>query len=207
MTTYIVTTSNWNDAAFWNAISESGPGHTIDFSGLPSNFEVDFWPAGNEINISDGMSNFAVGDTGAGTGLDAYLDSGAELDFFTSIIRSDGNDIMDGADSIVGDYGDDSLSGGDGGDTIYGDVSACGEQGNDTLDGSDGDDILEGVDDADTIVLDGGMGDGVLDDGAANDTFLANFSTGVGNSYTGGEGSDFFRSVARRSKGMASTSL
>ena len=42
MATYIVTTSNWNDSAFCASINEAGPDHTLDFSALPSTFEVDF---------------------------------------------------------------------------------------------------------------------------------------------------------------------
>lgn len=41
MTTYAVTTANWKDPAFWSAISEGAGGHALDFSALPSNFDID----------------------------------------------------------------------------------------------------------------------------------------------------------------------
>ena len=40
MTTYVVTATNYQDPAFWSAIVEASSGHTLDFSTLPSGYEL-----------------------------------------------------------------------------------------------------------------------------------------------------------------------
>lgn len=95
-----------------------------------------------------------------------------------------------GADDIMGDRADDTLSGGNGRDTL------SGNDGNDTLVGGNGADVLNGGAGNDTVrggrgndelygadgndVLDGGHGADLLDGGAGNDTL------------TGGKGGDIF---------------
>ncbi len=97
-----------------------------------------------------------------------------------------------GNDMLYGYGGADVLQGGDGNDTVIGGTGA------DNIDGGDGTDSLFGGDDGDTItggigddVLVGGMGVDIMDGGADNDTFqLANGDFGVGESITGGAGTD-----------------
>lgn len=169
MATYIVTTSNWNDPAFWNAISETGPGHTIDFSGLPSNFDVDFWPGGDQITIGDGTSSFTIGDSDDTSSTNAQLAGSTQLDFFTVITGSAGDDIMDGAGN------DDTVMGGDGSDSLYGNGgndNLQGDSGNDFLDGGSGNDSLYGGAGSDS--LEGGTGTNYLDGGGGADTLDGN---------------------------------
>ncbi|MCZ8081475.1 MAG: hypothetical protein O9305_19865, partial [Rhodobacteraceae bacterium] len=102
-----------------------------------------------------------------------------------------GNDSVigaEGAETVDGGAGDDSLSGGGGNDTFMG------SSGNDILQGGDGDDHLGGGSGRDTLTgasgqdtllggdgddeLDGGLGDDVLDGGTGHDRLL------------GGEGDD-----------------
>jgi hypothetical protein len=104
MATYIVTTSNWNDSAFWASINEAGRGHTLDFSALPSTFEVDFWPGGDRIVLSDGTNSFVVGDSDFGGSSNATMGGTTQLQFFTTVVGSDGSDMIDG------EAGDDNLS-------------------------------------------------------------------------------------------------
>ena len=70
----------------------------------------------------------------------------------------------DGGDTLSGDGGDDMLIGGDGGDTLNG------GEGNDHLMGGEGDDDLDGNAGNDTLV--GGEGDDDLDGGEGNDTYV-----------------------------------
>ena len=161
MATYIVTTSNWNDPAFWNAISESGPGHTLDFSALPSSYSIDFYPAGNAIQISDGSSTFSIGDADFGGGANATLGGSTQLDYFTTVIGGDGSDTIDGGandDTINGQSGSDLIEGDDGNDIIHGGDgfdTLLGGNGNDTLFGGLNADLLIGGDDALALGLSG----------------------------------------------------
>lgn len=67
---YTVTAANWNDPAFWSSISETTSGHTLDFSGLPSNFTVNFDPTvGNVLTIDDGTTSFVIGSSVGGLGV------------------------------------------------------------------------------------------------------------------------------------------
>ncbi|WP_296425649.1 calcium-binding protein [Yoonia sp.] len=92
------------------------------------------------------------------------------------IIGQDGNDSLSGgatADVLIGGAGNDNLSGGTGDDLIIG------RAGNDTLTGGDGADVLMGGDNRDTLIggnghdrLDGGSGNDVLDGGAGDDMLI-----------------------------------
>jgi len=124
MTVYTITTANWDTPSFWSSINESGSDHTLDFSELPSNFEVITHPSGI-ITITDGTTGFTIGEAGVG-GQDANFGGGTLLDFFTTLIGSQGNDDLTGTgghDTIVGNDGNDTIDGGVGNDTIYGDDS------------------------------------------------------------------------------------
>ncbi|WP_390914860.1 Hint domain-containing protein [Pseudosulfitobacter sp. SM2401] len=185
MATYTVTTSNWNDPAFWAAISQSGPGHTLDFSALPSNFDVDFWPDGDRIVIGNGTSNFTIGDSDNGGSSDAQMGGTTQLEYFTTVISSQGNDMNDGgsnSDTLIGEGGQDTLSGNGGNDYIEG------GDGNDRLSGGSGDDTLHGGSGDDTLY--GGDGDDYMVGGAGNDTLYG----GYGNdSISGGDGHDLIQ--------------
>ncbi len=166
MANFIVTASNWNSAAFWNGTDVSGPGHTLDFSALPSNFSVDFYPAAGRILVSDGTNFFIIGDSDYGGGTDATMAGTTQLEFFTTVIGSDGNDMVDGG------VNDDTVIGSDGNDTIVGDVGADtrdGGAGNDRLLAGSGGDSLDGNGGGYYVVTYAGSGTGVnvdLSDGS-----------------------------------------
>ena len=96
----------------------------------------------------------------------------------------------DGNDQIIGNAGDDVLSGGSGDDELFGNT------GNDFLDGGDDDDVLNGNLDNDTLIggagsdlLNGGAGEDFLSGDAGNDTL----NGGAGNDFIlGGDGADVF---------------
>jgi Ca2+-binding RTX toxin-like protein len=139
--------------------------------------------------------------------------------FPTTVFGRAGNDRITtgiGADTLVGDAGDDVLTGGAGADKLQGGANAdtlVGEAGNDLLDGGSGPDVLNGGADVDTgdystrvagvtVTLDGLVGDGEpgegdnvgadvedLLGGDGNDTLLAGFGT-VANDFEGNGGAD-----------------
>ncbi|WP_299723521.1 Hint domain-containing protein [uncultured Tateyamaria sp.] len=191
MATYTVTTSNWNNASFWSSISQSGPGHTLDFSALPSNFSVDFWPDASRIVISDGTSSFVIGDSDYGGSADATMGGSTQLEYFTNVRGSQGDDYTDGGgnndtiygnsgnDTLTGHEGNDSIEGGDGNDEIYG------GQGSDDINAGDGNDTVSGGSDNDTINGDAG-GDSIF-----GDTGEDRVSGGAGSDRVyGGDGND-----------------
>lgn len=213
MATYIVTTSNWNSAAFWASVAVSEGGHTLDFSGLGPTFAVRYHEADSQITITNGNQTFVIGENGS-SGNDATLGPGTMMSFFSSIITSggadtisggDGNDVLSGGDgnddlfgdaendTIFGGNGDDqifggtgldTLIGGDGADTIFGGTDA------DSISGGNGNDVLHGDDGNDSITggsggdqVFGGMGDDTLDGDGDNDTLYG----GDGNDQLSGE--------------------
>jgi len=190
MTTYVVTPSNWNTAAFWQSISETTAGHTLDFSALGPGFTLQFDQTTGLIVLSDGATSFSVGEPGA-TGTDANLGGTTQLDFFTDVVGTQGEDIFvgtsssdtviggNGNDTLEGNAGDDSVDGGEGDDLVLGgsgNDEVRGGLGADTLRGGDGDDQLFGGNDADNIqgdggndTVSGGAGNDTIDGGAGND--------------------------------------
>lgn len=165
MATYTVTTSNWNDPAFWSAISETGPGHTLDFSALPSNFDVDVWPDDSRIIIDDGTTTFTIGDSDYSGTENTSFGGSTQLEYFTNVVGTQGGDLIDGdenADTIQGQAGNDVLVGNGGNDELYGDG------GNDTLTGNAGNDTLYGNGGNDSLV--GGTGVNFLEGGSGADT-------------------------------------
>ncbi len=167
MTTYVVTSSNWNDPAFWASISESGPGHVIDFSTLPANFTVRYDYSVGEIRISDGLiAPFVIGDASAGGSYDATLGGSTELEYFDYV----GTDFVD---TVVGHSGDNSVQGNGGVDRLIG------NGGQDTLDGGDGDDRLWGGDGDDSLI--GGVGNDSIRGDGGDDLFVYPGGTAHGN--------------------------
>lgn len=158
MTTYVVTLSNWNSAAFWSGLNESAAGHTLDFSGLTAAFTVDFDVDLGTITLSDGATSFVVADGGSGEARDATLGGSTLLSYFDVVLGAAGNDTLDGSSA------NDSLLGGDGNDVVDGGA------GDDTIEGGTGSDTLSGGDGADT--LDGGIGNDFLQGGAGADSIL-----------------------------------
>ncbi|MFK7752888.1 MAG: Hint domain-containing protein [Sedimentitalea sp.] len=162
MATYIVTTTNWNDPSFWSAISEAGPGHTLDFSALPSTYSVDFWPDNDQIIIDDGATTYVIGDSDDPGAQNIKMGNPTQLEYFTTVIGTQGDDTVgsgssdstiqggDGNDTLIGNDGKDNLEGGDGNDELYG------GRGDDQLSGGAGDDILQGEEGKD--IIDGGAG-------------------------------------------------
>jgi Ca2+-binding RTX toxin-like protein len=177
LATYTVTTSNWNDPAFWSGISETTPDQSLDFSGLPANFTVSFDPASNQLTISDGTTSFVVEDAGGSGTPDATLGGSTLFSFFTNILGGAGNDTLRGSDA------DDHLDGGGGNDDIYG------GSGNDTVIGGDGANLLEGELGDDSLIgnaasggftyLRGGAGADTLD-GSAGSYDIASYYFSAG---------------------------
>lgn len=178
MTTYLVTTTNWNDPAFWFGISETGPGAILDFSTLPSNFTVNFDAWNGTFILSDGSSSYSIGEPGD-TGTDANLGGTSQFSYFTTVSGTANNDTIAGganADTLQGNAGDDHISGGDGDDSLSGGSgrdTLLGGAGDDTLSGGAGNDSLRGGDGSDTFILLNSFGrDTIIGDfgGSNNDT-------------------------------------
>ena len=148
------------------------------------------------------LSIEAHGGNGADTllgsdSLNDSLDGGHGAD---SIVGNGGNDTLlgdDGNDSITGGTGDDSIDAGDGQDTVDGEtgndtiVAGDGEDlidgsaGTDSIDGGDGADTLNGGDDGD--IINGGAGTDSLDGQNGDDSLFG----GSGNdTLLGGSGAD-----------------
>lgn len=134
------------------------------------------------------------GRTLLGAGSDDRLTASGRL------LGEEGNDILTGgasADTIEGGAGYDKIIGGGGADVLRGDEDGDeirGQAGADTIDGGSGNDKLEGGDDGDLInggsgidVILGQKGDDVLDGGAGNDDIAGN--EGADTIY-GGDGDD-----------------
>ena len=133
MTVYLIDATNWNSNAFWKKIDEAGEGHSLNFDALPSTFTVTIDAVSGEISITDGVTTFTVGDSGASGGpYDSTMGGSTLLTMFQvfesaaatlNVSSSSGPDtIMGGTgdDTLVGGLGDDSIHGGDGSDTIDG---------------------------------------------------------------------------------------
>lgn len=200
MTTYVVTTSNWNDPLFWASLNETVGGHELDFSGLGAAFSVDVDQASGIITISDGVTPFTVGESGV-AGTDANFGGTTLLDFFTTISGAQGDDTVNGTigndtldgnsgdDSVVGDTGADTIFGNGGADTLdggIGDDEIFAGEGNDSLLGGAGADRLLGENDNDTI--DGGAGDDTIDGGSGSDSLIGDLGS---DTILGGDGNDF----------------
>lgn len=202
MTTYAITTSNWNDPAFWAGISETGPGATLDFSALPSSFVINFQAWNGVFTISDGTNTFRIGEPGT-SGSNAYMGGSTNFDYFTTIWSSGGNDQLAGGaesdtidggagnDAIDGDAGNDSLSGGAGNDVLMGgtgDDTLVGGAGDDRLQGQWGNDTIYGGDGADTIEFSTSSGVDFVDGGEGGNDFdtLRNVSPSTGTGSNGG---------------------
>ncbi|WP_135501533.1 Hint domain-containing protein [Roseovarius aestuariivivens] len=178
MTVYVVTTANGNDPAFWAAINESAGGHTLDFSALPPNFDIDVDKDTGRIILSDGTTSFTVGEAGYGGASDATLGGGTLWDFFETLLFGDGDQRIvgdaaaetittgSGADDIDGAGGNDTIDAGAGADTVEG------GEGSDLITGGDGDDLLtdSGTGGGNTETIHGGAGNDTIDAGARSDT-------------------------------------
>ena len=110
---YVVTTVNWNDPAFWASVSETTAGETLDFSALPDTYSVAFDGDTNVLTLSDGTSTFIVGDADD-TSRDAQLGGTTQWGYFTNLSGTGGNDVVNGT------AGDDVFDGGGGGRRYFG---------------------------------------------------------------------------------------
>jgi Ca2+-binding RTX toxin-like protein len=149
---YTVTSSNWNDPAFWSSINAAN-NDTLDMSSLGAGFTATVNTTTDRITISDGTTSFTIGgDSNTGTP-NASLGSGRISDFDTIYAPSGGADVRthSGEQALHGSDGDDTIDGGDGNDSIYG------EGGDDYIDAGEeyavgDDDYVSGGDGNDTIV-------------------------------------------------------
>ncbi len=147
MATYVVTPVNWQTVSFWTSISESGSGHTLDFSGLGASFDVDI--QSGSVTLTDGVDTFVVGDAGYSGTPDASLGGTTYFSYFTALVGGDGND------TLSGDTGNDTIDGGAEADAI------SGGSGNDSLSGGSGDDVF---------ILEDGYGNDTIDGGSTGET-------------------------------------
>ena len=201
MTTYTVTTANWNDPSFWAAISQPAGGHTLDFSALPANYAVEIDKATGRISLTDGATTFTVGEAGYGGTSDASLGGSTLLDHFETLAFGDGDHTVTGdadSETLTTGTGNDTITYGDGADTVRagngddlvddapginstgtgsrvhaqgGNDTVFGTGGNDTLDGGSGNDRLNGEAGDDHIF--GGDGADTILGGTGNDRISA----------------------------------
>lgn len=195
MATFTVTTANWDDSAFWASVGPAGPGNTLDFSGLPSNYTVVYNYSTGEIAISDGTTTFTVGDsTASGGPYDATMGGPSELNFF-DFLGSQGDDtiIADGnANDIDGSGGTDEVVYSESGSGVDVNLSTGSGSGGDAAgDTYSNVENVTGSDHADTItgdgndnVLTGGAGGDTLSGGGGNDTFVDGDPGGSFQSYS-----------------------
>lgn len=172
MTIYTVTTSNWNNPAFWSGINETTTGHTLDFTALGAGYTVTYDAESDNVVIDDGATSFTIGDSGFTGTADATLGGTTVWDFFTTLSFPEADDYIvgsDNADTINGGDGDDSIDGGGGNDWIEGSTEdgsisgnsvLLGGSGNDTIFARAGDDVLSGGADADILL--GGTGNDTI---------------------------------------------
>ncbi|WP_082705070.1 Hint domain-containing protein [Tritonibacter horizontis] len=204
MTTYTITSSNFNDPTFWSGVSESGPGHTLDFTSLPSNFTVIVNESDGYIWITNGSTAYSIGESGV-SGTNTNLDPSTQLSFFTVQSGSAGDDYLESGaedDTLSGGDGDDTIITGDGDNVVYGgegddfidDLEGSEYSGNNTIDAGAGDDTVysgagnssvKGGDGHDSIMLESGNNYG--EGGAGNDYISAR---GGSDTIFGGSGSD-----------------
>lgn len=148
MTTYTVTSGNYNSPAFWSSITSGGP-HTLDVTGLPANWRLTIDSDTHKIGVWNGSSWYTVGEAGA-SGVNTHLAAGVTVDVVKTVQGSGGNDYVEGTtgnDSLVGNAGADTLSGDRGADTISGGTGndfLTGGSGSDSILGGDGNDNLWG---------------------------------------------------------------
>ncbi|WP_420003924.1 Hint domain-containing protein [Arenibacterium sp. LLYu02] len=203
MTTYVVTSSNYNNPAFWSSISEAGTGHTLDLSTLPAGYEFSINSTTHTISIWNGASWYTVGESGAG-GTNANLGAPTQMSYFTTVRGSGGDDFVEGSgndDVLYSFAGDDTIDGGGGNDVVYagdGADSVAGGTGQDTLYGQAGNDTIDG--EAGNDVIYAGSGDDRILGGSGNDTMYGEdgqdtfvFEDGFGSDllYGGDGGADF----------------
>jgi len=73
LATLTVASGNWNDAFSWLAFDEPRSGHTLDLSGLPPKVTASFDPDNEILALSDGSTDFIIGDSGASGSQDRML--------------------------------------------------------------------------------------------------------------------------------------
>lgn len=211
MAIYIVTTSNWNSAAFWSGITETGTGHRLDFSALDATYSVTVNQTTGVVSIVNGATTYTIGEAGV-TGVNANFGGSTLLDYFTTISGAqsgdrvtgsaenellDGNsgddrmEAMAGDDTLYGNGGADQMDGGDGADILYG------GSGGDELYGGTGADQIFGESDNDTIdagsgqdFVDGGSGADLIYGGADADHIEGGWTDNSADTIYGGLGND-----------------
>lgn len=224
MAVYTVTSANWNSATFWGGIAVSEGGHTLDFSGLPATFSVNFDAINNVLVISDGSSSFTIADSASSSGADAVLGGDGLWEHFDTLILNDGDNTVtagSGDEWVEAGSGNDTIFYGEGADTVYGGAGndviddTAGYNGTVTaafIDAGDGDDSVFGTTAADTVfggagndtisgeggndALYGGAGADVIDGGDGDDFIDAGFEDDAADTLYGGAGNDILLAAA-----------
>lgn len=149
--------------------------------------------ASDDTNSVSATNNFSI-DVASGGETEYLTDKNNDYtgtDYSDTVYGDTGKDTISGGggeDTLFGQEGKDTLSGGEGDDTLYG------GEGDDTLRGDSGNDILEGGAGKDRLY--GGEGNDILKGGAGNDRLYGNegddtvvFGAGDGNDrFEGGTG-------------------
>ena len=149
--------------------------------------------SGTNVDINAGgsgsFSHFSGNTTGTFTGFETFsgtayadtLDAG-DSDVALTLIGEEGNDRITGGtanDTIDGGAGNDLINGGDGNDSLIGGADE------DTLYGGAGNDLIDGGTGNDIVFA--GEGNDTVDGGTRNDTI---YGGGGNDSLTGGDGAD-----------------
>ncbi|WP_281855903.1 beta strand repeat-containing protein [Litoreibacter halocynthiae] len=130
------------------------------------------------ISVADWISGSnAVTPTGSVEGTE-----GADV-IDASFIDAEGEAAGNGADTIYGLGGDDTINSGNGADIIYG------GDGNDTINGGRGSNIIDGGAGDDMIYV---IDSSVVDGGTGDDHLSSNLNKGGDHTFTGGTGADTF---------------
>ncbi len=141
-------------------------------------------PRSNAVHYAAGLRNAGAPDVGLTTG--TFLDEAFTVAAGGQVRAGDGADTLTGGagrDTLLGGHGDDRVDGGADDDRLFGDAgddAIKGGVGLDTLGGDEGDDALQGGAGADS--LDGGAGDDTL---SGDDPAIAGADT-----LSGGAGAD-----------------
>lgn len=200
MATYTITASNWNSGAFWASIVETSDGHTLDFSGLGPGFTLYYDEEWGRFTLSDGLSQFTVGEAGA-TDTNANLGDSTQLSFFSVVGATGGNTIFtgDGNDTITGSEMGDNINSGWSSSSAPDDDIVYGGGGNDFVQGGAGADTLYGGEGNDTIGISEQDGNDTIfggeDPSGTDNDLLDLYQTGTGQgvsvTYTGDEAGSF----------------
>lgn len=173
----IINGGNGNDD-FWVTGTEA---YGDQYDGGADYDEIQFL-ANSYFNLSTTFINMERIDMNT---FDAIAELNSGLNFTGMVVTARGN--------ILGQGGNETITGSDSGDLIYGlagNDTLNGGIGSDYIEGGDGDDTINGGLDNDTIY--GNIGADILNGDDGDDNFYVSGTDGIGDQYDGGAGNDDF---------------